>query len=140
MAEAAPITLFTAIMRGACNRCPNCGKGKLFAKYLKTYNECTACGEELHHHRADDLPAYLSILILGHILVPSIIYIEMHYHPPYWMQALAWIPLTLILCLVLLHVLKGVVISVEWFLGLRGFDASKQRRMGQASKETNEIM
>lgn len=130
-----PISFPQAIFRGLRNRCPNCGQGRLFAKYLKTHDACPACGEELHHHRADDLPAYLTILLLGHILVPGIITVEMHYHPAYWIQALIWIPVTLILSLALLHWTKGMVVAAEWFLGLRGFHASKQRRMGANTGE-----
>ena len=50
-------------------RCPHCGKGHLFRAYLKVADNCDVCGEELFHHRADDLPPYISILIVGHLIV-----------------------------------------------------------------------
>lgn len=123
-----PPTRTTAILRGICGRCPNCGKGKLFARFLKVAETCNACGEELNHHRADDLPAYLTILILGHILVPLIVWTEVTYHPAYWIQAALWIPTTLIVSLALLQPCKGAVVATEWHLGLRGYSPAKERR------------
>ena len=61
-----------ALWRGFRGRCPACGEGRMFRAFLKVADECPHCGEELHHHRADDFPAYLVIVIVGHILVPII--------------------------------------------------------------------
>ena len=38
--------------------------------YLKVRESCPVCGEALHHQRADDGPAYLTILVVGHVLGP----------------------------------------------------------------------
>jgi len=61
--------VWQAMKRGFVGRCPNCGEGKLFRGFVKTVDHCEACGEALHHHRADDLPAYLVIVIVGHVVV-----------------------------------------------------------------------
>ncbi len=61
-----------AVWRGFRGRCPACGEGRVFRAFLKVNDACPRCGEELHHHRADDFPAYLVIAIVGHILVPPI--------------------------------------------------------------------
>ena len=44
---------------------PACGEGPLMAGYLTVRDACPACGTELHHHRADDGPAWATILIAG---------------------------------------------------------------------------
>ena len=62
-------------------RCPNCGEGKIFRAFLKVADNCSVCGENLSHHRADDLPAYLVIVIVGHIVVPIALWIETNYAP-----------------------------------------------------------
>ncbi len=59
-------------------RCPHCGKGHLFRSYLKVADKCDVCGEELFHHRADDMPPYLSILIVGHLIVGVMLEMEFH--------------------------------------------------------------
>ena len=58
--------------RGLLGRCPHCGEGKLFPVFIKTVDACEVCGEELHHHRADDLPAYLVVVIVGHIVLGAL--------------------------------------------------------------------
>src|SRR6201996_2923431 len=74
--------LWSAMKRGFRGRCPRCGEGKLFRAFLKVDNNCSACGLDYTPHRADDLPAYLVIIIVGHILVPIILWIETDYSPP----------------------------------------------------------
>ena len=54
-----------SITRGMLNRCPHCGNGKLFRAFLKPVDNCAVCGEAMHHHRSDDLPPYLTIVVIG---------------------------------------------------------------------------
>ena len=84
-----------AMQRGALGRCPHCGKGRLFRAFLKVADHCPACGEALHHHRADDAPAYFVILIVGHLVVPIALAIETAFAPPYWVHLVTWGPVTL---------------------------------------------
>ena len=73
--------LWTAMKRGFRGRCPRCGEGKLFRAFLKVDNNCSVCGLDFTPHRADDLPAYLVIVIVGHIVVPAALWIETNYSP-----------------------------------------------------------
>ncbi len=119
MTEEIPYSL--ALARGARNRCPKCGQGKLFHKFLKVADHCDACGEAYFHHRADDLPAYLMILVLGHILVPLTIAVELAFHPAYWVHLALWLPIGLALSIGLLQPVKGMVVAFQWRAGLHGF-------------------
>jgi uncharacterized protein (DUF983 family) len=112
-------------------RCPNCGKGHLFGKYLKVADQCEECGEEFHHHRADDLPAYLVIIVVGHVIVPAVLAVEVAYSPPYWLHALIWLPLTLVSSLGLLQPTKGAIVGLQWQTGMHGFEAARTRRLEQ---------
>ena len=107
--------------RGFTGRCPNCGKGHLFRAFLKVADECDVCGEEFHHHRADDFPAYLVIVIVGHLVVPAVLHVETHYAPPYWVHAAIWLPLTLIMSLLFLPRVKGALVGLQWALRMHGF-------------------
>ncbi len=111
-----------SMMRGALCRCPACGEGKLFRKFLKVADECPSCGEELHHQRADDFPAYLVMFIVGHIVVSLILAVEIAYKPSYLIHALMWGPLTLALTLALLQPVKGAIVGLQWALRMHGFD------------------
>src|SRR5499427_6500508 len=72
-----------SIRRGLFGRCPNCGRGSMFRAFLKVADHCAVCNEALHHHRADDAPAYFVILIVGHIVVPLVLAVEIVFAPPY---------------------------------------------------------
>ena len=112
----------TAIGRGMRGMCPACGKGRMFRALLKVVDNCPSCGEALHHHRADDAPPYFNMVIVGHILVPLVLAVEVAYAPPYWLHAVLWLPLTLILAFVLMHPIKGAVVAWQWAKRMHGFD------------------
>jgi len=114
--------VWTAMKRGFRGRCPRCGNGKLFRAFLKVDNNCSVCDLDFTPHRADDLPAYLVIVIVGHILVPVILWIETDYSPPVWLQLSIYLPLTLIASLALLQPVKGAVVGMQWALRMHGFD------------------
>src|ERR1700674_6080249 len=114
--------VWQAIKRGFRGRCPRCGEGKLFRAFLKVADHCPVCGQDFTPHRADDLPAYLVIVIVGHIVVPMILWIETDYSPPVALQLSIYLPLTLILSLLLLQPVKGAVVGVQWALRMHGFD------------------
>ena len=88
--------VFTAMKRGFRGRCPRCGEGKLFRAFLKTADNCAVCGLDFTPHRADDLPAYLVIVIVGHIVVPGILWIETNYTTPVWLSFAAYLPFTFV--------------------------------------------
>lgn len=111
-----------AIGRGFLRRCPNCGEGHLFDGYLKVRPACEVCGEAFHHHRADDFPPYLVIFIVGHIVVPLLLVVEKAWHPDLVVLLLTFLPLTAILCLLLLPPVKGAVIGLQWGNRMHGFD------------------
>jgi uncharacterized protein (DUF983 family) len=114
--------LWAAMRRGFRGRCPRCGQGKLFRAFLKTADNCATCGLDFTPHRADDLPAYLVIVIVGHITVPSILWIETNYTTPGWLTFAAYLPFTLFASLGLLQPVKGAVVGLQWALRMHGFD------------------
>ena len=122
-----------AAFRGLRGRCPACGDGRMFRKFLKVNDACPQCGEELHHHRADDFPAYLVIVIVGHILVPMVLAVETEFAPAYWVHSLLWGPVVLGMTLGLLQPVKGAIVAMQWFLGMHGFEESKGRRPAPAA-------
>lgn len=118
-ARSAPSTGL-GLRRGLRLRCPACGDGLLFARYLKLHPTCTSCGLKLDEFRADDAPPYFTILIVGHIVIPGMLLLEQLRHPPSWVQVALWIPLTLALTLLLLPRVKGAVIGFQWAQRIRG--------------------
>lgn len=119
--------LLAAMRRGLAGRCPSCGKGRLFRAFLKVAEGCDNCREPMRHHRADDAPAYFVILIVGHIVVPLALALEVAYAPPYWAHFMIWLPLTVALSLMLLQPIKGAIVGWQWANGMHGFGPSPEQ-------------
>jgi uncharacterized protein (DUF983 family) len=102
------------ILAGLACRCPNCGKGKLFRGYLRVADRCAVCGFDLKAADSGDGPAVFIILIVGCIVGFSALITEITFHPPVWLHLILWLPLTLILCLVLLRPFKGVMLAMQF--------------------------
>ena len=111
----APVDFWTSILRGWSGRCPRCGEGALFGSFLKMKSRCTTCELVLEPYRADDAPAYFTIFVVGHIIVPLVLLVERWGNePPLWVHALLWLPLSVVLALYLLPHIKGAVIAALW--------------------------
>ncbi len=111
-----------ALRRGFMGRCPHCGEGKLFRAYLKVNDACPACGEALHHQRADDAPPYFTILITAHVVGALILLVEDRFEGlSLWVHAMIWPALVIGLSAALLPRIKGALVGWQWALGMHGF-------------------
>lgn len=110
-----------AIMHGLRSRCPNCGEGKLFDRYLHVADTCPNCGEELFHHRADDGPAYLVILLVAHIIGFAIHFMWVAWRPDPWVMATVLSVGAVVLSLALLPPMKGMIVGIQWSRRMHGF-------------------
>lgn len=119
-------SLMQAMGRGFLGRCPHCGQGRLFGKFLKVADSCEACGEHYHHHRADDLPAYLVIFIVGHIVVGGFMGAERMFELTTWQHLAIWAPVTLAMTIGLLQPVKGAVVGLQWALRMHGFSGEPE--------------
>ena len=119
-ANGTPRQIWSAIGRGALACCPNCGRAPLFRKYLKQVDACAHCREPFKHIRADDGPAWLTILIVGHIVVGAALTVEIYTHLPVWMSIALFTSLTLVLVLSLLPRAKGMFIGAIWAMNAPG--------------------
>ena len=110
-----------AMLKGAKSKCPNCGEGKLYNGFLEVNKACDVCDEELHHHRADDLPPYLNLFVVGHLVV-GILMISMKYEWfGMWTTAIGGSIIALILAFALMRPIKGMVIGLQWAMEMHGF-------------------
>ena len=127
-----PVTLTTpapetrnvgqAVWNGMKLRCPHCGKGHLFSSYLKVADKCDVCGEELFHHRADDMPPYIAILIVGHLIVGVLLELQFHFEIEPWIYMATLVPAAVILPLIMLPSIKGGIVGLQWANRMHGFD------------------
>jgi uncharacterized protein (DUF983 family) len=127
-----------SVRRGLLGRCPRCGQGHLFGRYLKVAEACESCGLELHQHRADDFPPYIVMFIVGHLVGYGIYVAETRFDDvPMWLHVALWPALALILSLLLLQPVKGGVVGLQYALGMHGF-AKDSRPAMDATGEARE--
>lgn len=113
-----------AMLRGWRRKCPNCGAGPLLYGYLKVHDHCTVCEQEFQHHRADDGPAYLTILIVGHLMAPMLHVVFVQFRPEPIVLFTIFAVGTVGLSLYLLPRLKGALIGFQWAKEMGGFARS----------------
>lgn len=83
-------------------------------RYLKPVNACAICGERLGHIRADDGPAWLTIMLVGHMLAPILLKVVPDSPWPDWVSVLVWMSVALLLGLIILPRAKGLFIGIIW--------------------------
>ena len=98
----------------------------MFGRFLKVNATCPKCGEELFHQRADDAPAYFTIVIVGHITVAGALVVEEALAPAIWVQEVVWLSLVPVLALTLLPRVKGALVAFQWALRMHGFGGTPE--------------
>ncbi|WHO39905.1 DUF983 domain-containing protein [Sphingobium sp. AP49] len=109
-----------ALIRGLRGRCPACGEGRLFARFLKPVAICDHCSQRWDGHQADDFPAYIVILLLGHLLVPLMIEVNAALAIPLGIQMGLWPGLAILLGAAMIQPAKGAVIAFQWTRRMHG--------------------
>jgi len=110
-----------AILRGWRCKCPSCGTGQMFKGYLKVNDSCPVCRQELSHHKADDGPAYLTILIVGHLMAPLLLLVFETFRPDPMTLFTIFAVGCVALSLYLLPRLKGAIVGFQWARQMYGF-------------------
>lgn len=116
-----------AMLRGWRGRCPACGEGRMLYNYLKVADRCPSCQEELHHQRADDGPAYLTILFVSHLVGPALLAIYIAYRPGPVTLLVGFILGAVVLSLLLLPRIKGAMVGLQWARRMHGFEGTDER-------------
>ena len=113
--------VWPALIAGLRRRCPNCGRGRLLHSYIKVNDQCDVCHERFEHHRADDGPAYLTILLVGHLMAPllHVVFVKFRLEPLTLFGIFAVGCVALSLCL--LPKFKGAVVAFQWARRMHGF-------------------
>jgi uncharacterized protein (DUF983 family) len=117
-----------AMLRGAAGTCPACGNAALFCRFVDVHEACSSCNLPLYHHRADDLPAYLNILLVGHIVVGLMVAVMLLDLFSMWTLMGITVVLSVISAIALMRPLKGIVIGAQWALCMHGFDKDTQNQ------------
>lgn len=115
-----PVSVLKA---GFLSRCPRCGRGRLFAGYLRVAERCEACAFELRRHDSGDGPAVFVMFLVGGVVVALALWLELAFEPPYWLHVALWVPLIVVGSLVLLRPAKAILIALQYRHKAAGFGA-----------------
>lgn len=113
LSDTAP-SLWQALKRGLAGKCPACGGARLFGRFLKPVPSCPSCGRDWTVQRSDDFPAYLVVLVLGHLLIPLVVEVNLLFDVPTGLQMLLWPAIALAGVMALIQPAKGFVIALIW--------------------------
>jgi len=106
-------TTWETIRLGLKGRCPRCGAGRVFSRYLKVADKCDACGLGLHGHDTGDGPVVPALLVLGAVIVGLAMYVEFTFEPAVWVHMVLWTPVVVLSTLGILPLLKGLSIALQ---------------------------
>lgn len=116
-----------AMRRGMRGRCPACGEGRLFSRYLRVVDHCPSCDEAMHHHRADDGPAYVTVLVVSHVLTPLLLAVFVLWRPSVEAMLVGFLGAAVVMCLLMLPLVKGGFVGLQWARRMHGFGAGEAR-------------
>jgi uncharacterized protein (DUF983 family) len=116
MSEKSKILL--GVRQGLRLRCPNCGQGHLFSGFLKVSEHCEVCGLDNTVYPSDDAPPYLTLLLVGHLIIPIMFWLDRAWEPAMWVQFAIWLPLITVITIAALPYMKGAVIGFAWANGV----------------------
>lgn len=100
--------------------------------YLKVRDACPDCGEPLHHHRADDGPPYLTLLIVGHVVGPLMLWAFIRWEPSPVVFIAVFATMSVAMSLWFLPRLKGVIVAIQWANRMHGFGGAGDGRGADA--------
>jgi uncharacterized protein (DUF983 family) len=106
------------VRRGVRLRCPQCGEGRLLSRYLKVREHCEACGQDNTLYPSDDAPPYLTLVFVGHVVLPFMFWMDKAWNPAMWVMFAVWLPLIAATTLAMLPYMKGMVIGFAWATGV----------------------
>ena len=110
--------VWDAMKRGALGACPACGGSRLFRSFLKVEPVCAKCTAPLGQARADDAPPYFTIVVVGHVVVPAMLFVEKTWTPDLWIHTAIWVPLSMAMVIGLLRPIKGMTVGVLTAMGM----------------------
>jgi uncharacterized protein (DUF983 family) len=113
-----------ALVQGFLGTCARCGEGRMIRAFLEANDRCYVCGRNCSAFMIFRLMPCSSSW--GHLLLPAVLHVEIHFAPPYWMDVALWLPMTLILTIGFLQPTKGAIVALQWGMGMRGFERSKR--------------
>ena len=102
------------ISAGLRCRCPRCGEWQVFSTYLGFAPSCSVCGANFEKADAGDGPAFFVMFLVGILVTPPVLLVQIIFDPPYWVHMLIWGPIIVLLSTLLLRPFKSLLFALQW--------------------------
>ena len=102
------------IAAGLSCHCPECGEGPVFQTYLGLASACTVCGVSFEKADAGDGPAFFVMFLVGILVTPPVLIVQILFDPPAWVHLVIWAPVIIGLSLILLRPFKSLLFALQW--------------------------
>ena len=102
------------IKAGLGCRCPACGEGPVFRSFLDIAPRCTSCGADFSKADAGDGPAFFVMFLLGIIIMPPVLLVQILFSPPAWVHIILWTPVRIVLAMLMLRPFKSLMFALQW--------------------------
>ncbi|RUT32633.1 DUF983 domain-containing protein [Arsenicitalea aurantiaca] len=103
-----------AIWNGFKCRCPRCGAGKLYPKFIEQVAVCKVCGEPLARYNVGLFLPFIMIMIVAHVLIFVMLEMELSGRSSPAAYLMVMVPLSVLVPLLLLRPVKGAIIGFLW--------------------------
>jgi uncharacterized protein (DUF983 family) len=113
-----PSKISSGVRRGLSLRRPQCGEERLFSGFLKVSESCETCGGDNTVYPSDDAPPYLTLFLVGHLIVPFVFWMHKAREQALWVMFAIWLPLIGGLTLAMLPYMKGATVGFAWATGV----------------------
>lgn len=104
----------SAMELGIRGRCPRCGKGRIFAGYLRLAPRCQVCGLDYSFADPADGPAFFAMSIVAFPITAFAAWLEIAFQAPVWVHLVTSLPLLVGSCMALLRPLKGWLVCAQY--------------------------
>jgi uncharacterized protein (DUF983 family) len=94
--------------------CPKCGARTLFEGVAQFAPRCRACSLDFSAFNVGDGPAAFLTLIIGALVTGFALWLELAWHPPFWVHILLWVPFTALAVIWGLRAGKGALLAAEY--------------------------
>lgn len=105
--------MLRAMGRGFVGKCPKCGNGKMFSRFL-TLQKCDVCGEDLDEFE----PSLILPLAVGLVIVAIVahvyFFLEVAEIGSPMISMLVIVPIAMIASMLILQPFKGALVGMMW--------------------------
>jgi uncharacterized protein (DUF983 family) len=94
--------------------CPACGAKTMFVAPTKFAGHCRSCDLDFDSFNVGDGPAAFLTMGVGALIIMMALLLDTAIRPPFWVHAVIWVPVTVVMVIGALRFVKGALLASEY--------------------------